>query len=72
LAKLAKAFGELQDARHLADYDAVDSEGKIGPSWASEYFDKANLIFDIWDRAKSADVARLFLAAMIFGGRWAK
>lgn len=36
IATIARVFGELQDARHLADYDVVDSESKVGLSWASE------------------------------------
>jgi len=72
IAEIAKAFGELQDARHLADYDVMDSEGKVGLSWASECVDKAERIFEAWDRAKTTDEARLFLASLIFGNKWAK
>ena len=72
LAEIAKAFGELQDARHLADYDVVDSSGTVGPAWASSSFDKAKRIFEAWEHAKSTDEAKLFLATLIFGARWAK
>ncbi len=72
LAEIAKAYGELQDARHLADYDVVDSSGTVGLAWASDSFDKANRIFEAWERAKSTDEARLFLATLIFGAKWAK
>jgi hypothetical protein len=72
LAEIARAFGELQDARHLADYDVVDSGGSVGLSWASECVDKAKRIFEAWNRAKSTDEARLFLASLIFGNKWAK
>ncbi len=72
IATVANAFGELQDARHLADYDVVDSEGKVGLSWASESLDKARLLFEAWGRAQSTDEVKLFLAAVIFGNRWAK
>jgi hypothetical protein len=30
IAMIAKVYGEMQDERHLADYDVVDSEGKVG------------------------------------------
>lgn len=30
LAEIARSFGELQDARHLADYDVVDLREKSG------------------------------------------
>jgi hypothetical protein len=66
LAEIAKAFGELQDARHLADYDIVDSEGQVGLSWASERVDQAKRIFEAWDRARSTNEAKLFLATLIF------
>ena len=72
LAEIAKAYGELQDARHLADYDVVDSNGTVGLAWASDSFDKAKRIFEAWERAKSTDEARLFLATLIFGTKWAK
>lgn len=72
LAEIAKAYGELQDARHLADYDVVDSNGAIGLAWASDSFEKARRIFEAWKRAQSTDEAKLFLATLIFGFKWAK
>jgi hypothetical protein len=72
IAEIAKAYGELQDARHLADYDVVDSNGTVGLAWASDNFEKAKRLFDAWERAKSTEEAKLFLAALIFGARWAK
>lgn len=72
IAMIANAFAELQDERHLADYDVVDAEGKVGLRWASENLDKAKLLFEAWSRAQSTDEAKLFLAAVIFGNKWAK
>ena len=72
IATIAKAFGDLQDERHLADYDVVDAEGKVGLSWASESLNKAKLLFEAWGRAQSTDEAKLFLATVIFNNRWAK
>lgn len=72
IATIAKAFGDLQDERHLADYDVVDSEGKVGLSWASESLDKAKLLFEAWDRAQSTNEAKLFLASVMFSNKWAK
>jgi uncharacterized protein (UPF0332 family) len=72
LAEIAKAYGELQDARHLADYDVADSDGTVGLAWASDCFEKARRIFEAWDRTQSMDEARLFLATLMFGARWAK
>lgn len=72
IAMIANAFGELQDERHLADYDVVDAKGKVGLAWASESLDKAKLLFEAWDRARSTDEAKMFLAAVIFGNKWSK
>ena len=72
IATIAKAFGDLQDERHLADYDVVDAEGKVGLSWASESLNKAKLLFEAWDRVQPTGEAKLFLAAVIFGNKWTK
>jgi len=72
IAMIAKTFGELQDERHLADYDVVDFEGKVGLPWASNNLDKAKLVFTAWGRVQSSDEARLFLASIMFGNKWAK
>ena len=70
LAVIAQAYAELQDARHIADYDVVDAKGTMGLLWASDCLDKARLAFDAWNRIKSTDEARLFLATLIFGVKW--
>ncbi len=72
LAVIAQAYAELQDARHIADYDVVDAKGTVGLLWASDCLDKAKLVFDAWNRVKPTDEARLFLATLIFGVKWAK
>jgi hypothetical protein len=72
LRELSEAFGELQDARHLADYDVADLQGTVDLSWATDSVDKARRVFAAWDRAKSSEAATLFLAAMIFDAKWAK
>src|SRR5271168_1211493 len=41
IADIAKAFGEVQEARHLADYDVLDSDGTVGFSWALDCVVKA-------------------------------
>jgi hypothetical protein len=71
LAVIAQSYAELQDARHLADYDVIDANSSVGLSWASDCLNKAKLAFDAWNRVKSTDEARLFLATLIFGVRWA-
>ena len=72
IADIARAFGQLYDAREFADYDVVDSTGTVKVQWASDWVDKAQLIFDAWDRAKSKDESKLFLASLIFGNKRAK
>ena len=72
ISKIAKAFGDLQDDRHLADYDVVDFGAKISLLWAKENLNKAKLLFDAWDRVQSTEEAKVFLAAVIFGNKWVK
>jgi hypothetical protein len=72
IATIANAFGELQDERHLADYDVVDVESKVSLSWATDNLNKAKLLFEAWNRVYATDEAKLFLAAVIFGNKWAK
>jgi hypothetical protein len=71
LAVIAQLYAELQDARHLADYDVIDAKGTVDLSWATDCLDKAKLAFDAWNRIKSTDEARLFLATLIFSVKWA-
>ena len=72
IASLARAFGQLYDAREFADYDVVDSAGAVDFSWASDWVDKAKRAFDAWHRVKSADEAKVFLASLIFGNKRAR
>ena len=65
LAVIAQAYAEIQDARHIADYDVVDAKGTIGLLGASDSLDKAKLAFDAWSRVRYTDEARLFLATLI-------
>jgi hypothetical protein len=72
IAAIAQAFADLQDARQLADYDVLDPEKIVGVPWASDCIEQARHVFEIWDRVQSTDEATLFLASLVFGGRWAK
>jgi hypothetical protein len=72
VAEVAELFGELQDARQVADYDFADAGGTVGLSWASDCVGKARRLFAAWDRAKTTEEAKLFLASLIFGNKWAK
>lgn len=70
LAVIVEVYANLQDARHLADYDVLDAKGTVGLSWARDCLDKAKLAFDAWNRVKATDEARLFLATLVFGVKW--
>jgi hypothetical protein len=72
LAEVAQGFADLQDARYLADYDVVDSQGIVGFSWASNCVDQARHVFEAWNRAQATDEAKLFLASLIFAEKWRK
>ena len=72
IADIALAFGELQDARQLADYDVDDSRGIIDHSWASGWVNRARLVFDAWNRVRATDEAKFFLASLVFGRKWLK
>lgn len=72
LAEIAHGFADLQDARYLADYDVVDSQGIVGFSWASDCVDQARHVFEAWNRVQSTEEAKLFLASLIFGEKWKK
>lgn len=69
---IARTFRYLQDERHLADYDVVDAERKVSLSWAADSLNKAELLFEAWDRAQATNEAKVFLAAVIFSNKWAK
>ena len=72
LAEVAEMFDELQDARQVADYDIEDSKGMVGLSWASNCVNKAERLFDAWNRVKASDEAKFFLASLIFGNKWSR
>jgi len=69
---IARAFGQLYDAREFADYDVVDSAGVVNFSWASDWVDRTRLAFEAWERTKNTAEAKLFLVSLIFGNKRAK
>ena len=72
IAEVAELFSQLQDSRQLADYDIDDTAGVVGLPWASDCVDKARRLFAAWDRAKTTEEARFFLASLVFGNKWSK
>ena len=66
---VAATFVELQTNRHAADYDLAV---------AYKYADVLDLVasarsaFSRWQTIRTSDEANVFLAALLFGARWAK
>jgi uncharacterized protein (UPF0332 family) len=69
LASVANIFKELQEARHLADYDVLK---QFNPIDADTMVQKAEKVFKDWKTEKSSNNAPVFLAALIFGRDWNK
>lgn len=67
LATVAKAFVELQEQRHLADYE-------VGISWTRNevlfWVEASRRAFREWKLIRETDEATVFLAALIFAKRW--
>jgi uncharacterized protein (UPF0332 family) len=69
LASISDIFKELQEARHMADYDVLK---QFNPANAITLVQKAEKIFKDWKIEKTSRNAPVFLAAMIFGKDWNK
>jgi hypothetical protein len=69
LASIANIFKELQEARHLADYDVLK---QFNPIDADTMVQKAEKFFKDWKTEKGSSNTPVFLAAMIFGKDWNK
>jgi uncharacterized protein (UPF0332 family) len=67
LASIANIFKELQEARHLADYDVLR---QFNPIDADTMARKAEKVFKDWKTEKGSSNTPVFLAAMIFGRDW--
>jgi hypothetical protein len=72
LARIAGNFRDLQQARYIADYDVVDARKVVNFVWASEYVAEAEQLFLDWEDEKDTENARVFLAALMLGGKWKK
>ena len=69
LVRVAKAFCDLQEARHLADYDLDRSYLR---SQAIEAVGMARQAFEAWERVRRTDVARIYQACFLLMERWSK
>ena len=69
LRTVAEVFSELQDARHLADYDTgVDTTR----TETLILLDRAQSAFDAWETLRGTEEASAFLTALAFGPWWSK
>jgi len=69
LVFVARTFVLLQEARHSADYDLA---ADLLRTEALYYFQQASDAFAAWHRVRKTDEATVFLAALLFAGRWSK
>jgi len=69
LLSITETFVDLQEDRHLADYD-VGLSFERGDALLS--IGQARRAFTQWNLIRDTDEATVFLAALAFGARWAK
>jgi hypothetical protein len=67
LRNVAKTFVELQDSRHLADYDVSEPFDAIR---ARLLLDRAEEAFSDWEDEKDSTNAKVFLAALLLNRHW--
>jgi uncharacterized protein (UPF0332 family) len=69
LRTLCQAFVTLQSARRTADYDSAATFTRVS---TLEIVEDAEEAFRMWRTARNRDESTVFLAALLFGGRWSK
>ncbi len=69
LRLVAQWFVELQEARHRADYDPTATYDRTE---TLELLRTAGAAFAEWRKIRTNDEANVFLAALLFAGRWTK
>ena len=69
LIVVAQAFVDLQEARHVADYDV---SATLLRAEVRELLGNAELSFQAWGRIRGTSNANVFLAAMLLDKKWAK
>jgi hypothetical protein len=67
LKTVAEVFVELQQQRHLADYDLSQSYNGID---VLGIIAKANTAISAWNRVRNTPNANVFLAALLLNSRW--
>lgn len=64
---VARAFFELQDARHAADYDLTRDFTR---AQALTFVQRVRDAFAAWGRIRNTDAGRLFLGSFLLWRRW--
>ena len=67
LKTVAEVFVELQQQRHLADYDLSQSFNRID---VLGIVAKANSAISAWNRVRNTPNANVFLTALLINSRW--
>jgi hypothetical protein len=69
LVIVAKAFVDLQEARHRSDYDLSEA---VSRQYAIDQIKIAQNAFDAWDNVRNTPDAAVFLSALLLSRRWSK
>lgn len=67
LQTVAKAFIQLQEARHAADYDVARTFNRAD---TLDFLRIANEAFEAWERVRSQQIAMVFLVNLLLGSKW--
>jgi hypothetical protein len=69
LVTVARAFVDLQEARHAADYDLSTDFNRAD---TLSHIQKVETAFSAWRRERNSSDARVFLIALLVNERWHK
>lgn len=69
IQNVAKAFVNLQDARHFADYDTTAVHTRLD---TIEFLNQAERAFAAWKKVQATDEAGVFMGALLFAKRWGR
>lgn len=69
IQNVAKAFVNLQEARHSADYDTTAVHSRLN---TIEFLNQAERAFGDWRAVQASDEAAVFLGALLFAKRWGR
>jgi len=69
LKHVARTFLNLQEARYKADYALAKH---VTREEAARLLKQAEKAFAAWERVRKSPEARVYLIALLLGGRWAR